>query len=84
MLWARWPANARAAGVSGRPRARISPIEGCSGARASSQNAAAADVELTEDDLRSLNQAVPRAGWAGDRTSFAAVGTSRRTGLADG
>ena len=26
------------------------------------QNAAAADVELTDDDLRSLDEAVPRAG----------------------
>ena len=47
------------------------------------QNAAAAGVELTEDGLRTLDEAVPRAGWAGDRTSFAAVGT-RRAGPPDG
>ena len=62
----------------------VVPIPGTRRLDRIEQNAAAADVELTEDDLRSLNQAVPRAGWAGDRTSFAAVGTSRRTGPADG
>ncbi|HEY2304434.1 MAG TPA: hypothetical protein VGI05_00990 [Streptosporangiaceae bacterium] len=38
-------------------------------------------MELTEDDLRRLEEAVPPGGlgWAGDRSSFAAVGTSRRT-----
>ena len=40
--------------------------------------------QLTEDDLRSLDEAVPRTGWAGDRRSFAAVGTSRRTGPVPG
>jgi hypothetical protein len=33
---------------------------------------------LSEADLRSLDDAVPRAAWAGDRRSFAAVATSRR------
>jgi aryl-alcohol dehydrogenase-like predicted oxidoreductase len=42
------------------------------------QNAAAADVVLSEADLRGLDDAVPRTSWAGDRRSFAAVGTSRR------
>lgn len=62
----------------------VVPIPGTRRLDRIEQNAAAADVELTEDDLRGLSQAVPRAGWAGDRTSFAAVGTSRRTGPADG
>jgi diketogulonate reductase-like aldo/keto reductase len=43
------------------------------------QNAAAASVELSEADLRGLADAVPRAAWAGDRRSFAAVATTRRT-----
>ena len=58
----------------------VVPIPGTRRLDRIEQNAAAAGVELTEDDLRGLSQAVPRAGWAGDRTSFAAVGTSRRTG----
>lgn len=46
------------------------------------QNVAAAGVELTEADLRGLDGAVPRAGWAGDRRSFAAAAISRRPGPA--
>jgi len=42
------------------------------------QNAAAACLVLSEADLRSLDDAVPRAAWAGDRRSFAAVATGRR------
>jgi aryl-alcohol dehydrogenase-like predicted oxidoreductase len=41
------------------------------------QNAAAADLRLTETDLRHIDQIVPRAGWAGDRTSFAVPATAR-------
>jgi aryl-alcohol dehydrogenase-like predicted oxidoreductase len=62
----------------------VVPIPGTRRLDRIEQNAAAADVELTEDDLRSLEEAVPRAGWAGDRSSFAAVGTSRRAGPAGG
>jgi diketogulonate reductase-like aldo/keto reductase len=62
----------------------VVPIPGTRRLDRMEQNAAAAGVELAEDDLRSLEEAVPRAGWAGDRSSFAAVSTSRRPGPADG
>jgi aryl-alcohol dehydrogenase-like predicted oxidoreductase len=62
----------------------VVPIPGTRRLDRIEQNAAAADVALTENGLRSLDEAVPRAGWAGDRSSFAAVGTSRRTGPASG
>ena len=62
----------------------VVPIPGTRRLDRIEQNAAAAGVELTENGLRSLDEAVPRAGWAGDRSSFAAVGTSRRTGTVSG
>jgi len=58
----------------------VVPIPGTRRLDRIEQNVAAADVELTEDDLRGLDDAVPRAGWAGDRRSFAAAATSRRPG----
>jgi aryl-alcohol dehydrogenase-like predicted oxidoreductase len=58
----------------------VVPIPGTRRLDRIEQNAAAAGVELSEADLRSLDDAVPRAAWAGDRRSFAAVATSRRTG----
>jgi aryl-alcohol dehydrogenase-like predicted oxidoreductase len=58
----------------------VVPIPGSRSAARIEQNAAAADAELSEADLRILDGAVPRDGFAGDRRSFAAVGTSRRSG----
>jgi aryl-alcohol dehydrogenase-like predicted oxidoreductase len=56
----------------------VVPIPGSRRLARIEQNAAAADVVLTGDDLRGIEQAVPRAAWAGDRRSFAAAGTTRR------
>jgi aryl-alcohol dehydrogenase-like predicted oxidoreductase len=58
----------------------VVPIPGTRRPDRIEQNAAAAAVGLSEADLRALDDAVPRDGWAGDRRSFAAVATSRRTG----
>jgi aryl-alcohol dehydrogenase-like predicted oxidoreductase len=41
------------------------------------ENAGAADVRLSEADLRRLEESVPRSAWAGDRTSFAEAVTTR-------
>jgi aryl-alcohol dehydrogenase-like predicted oxidoreductase len=60
----------------------VVPIPGTRRLDRIEQNAAAAGIELSEADLRSLGEAVPREAWAGDRRSFAAVGTSRRPGPA--
>src|SRR5215469_7693123 len=60
----------------------VVPIPGTRRLGRIGQNVAAAGVELTEADLRSLDDAVPRAGWAGDRRSYAAAATSRRPGPA--
>ena len=60
----------------------VVPIPGTRRLDRIEQNAAAAGVVLSEADLRSLDDAVPRESWAGDRRSFAAVATSRRTGQA--
>jgi aryl-alcohol dehydrogenase-like predicted oxidoreductase len=56
----------------------VVPIPGSRRLARIEQNAAAADVVLTADDLRGIERAVPRAAWAGDRRSFAAAGTTRR------
>ncbi len=58
----------------------VVPIPGTRRLDRIEQNAAAAGVELSEADLRRLDDAVPRAAWAGDRRSFAAAAISRRTG----
>lgn len=55
----------------------VVPIPGSRRADRIAQNAAAADVVLTDADLRRLEHNVPRAGWAGDRKSFAVPGTAR-------
>ncbi|MBO0817706.1 MAG: aldo/keto reductase [Actinobacteria bacterium] len=60
----------------------VVPIPGTRRLDRIEQNAATADVELSEAVLRGLDDAVPRAAWSGDRRSFAAVATSRRTGQA--
>jgi aryl-alcohol dehydrogenase-like predicted oxidoreductase len=41
------------------------------------QNAAAARLRLTESDLRYLDEVMPKAGWAGSRTSFSVPTTVR-------
>jgi aryl-alcohol dehydrogenase-like predicted oxidoreductase len=41
------------------------------------ENAAAADVGLSQADLQQLETIAPRAAWAGDRDAFAAHRTSR-------
>jgi len=56
----------------------VVPIPGTRRLDRIEQNAAAAGVVLSDADLRSLDDAVPRASWAGDRRPFAAVATSRR------
>jgi aryl-alcohol dehydrogenase-like predicted oxidoreductase len=43
------------------------------------ENAAAADLALTEADLRRLDEAIPRAAWAGARTSYAVPQSARAT-----
>lgn len=55
----------------------VVPIPGSRRAARIVENAAAAAVELTADDLAELEKIVPADGWAGDRQSFAAHGTSR-------
>jgi aryl-alcohol dehydrogenase-like predicted oxidoreductase len=55
----------------------IVPIPGSRRAGRVEENAAAAEVKLSEEDLRQLEQGVPRQGWAGDRNSFAVPGTQR-------
>ena len=45
----------------------VAPIPGTKRVRYVEENVAAADVELTEDDLRALEQAVPRDAVVGDR-----------------
>jgi aryl-alcohol dehydrogenase-like predicted oxidoreductase len=56
----------------------VVPIPGSRHLDRIEQNAAAAGVTLTEDDLRGIEHAAPRAAWAGDRRSFAAPATTRR------
>ncbi|MGC4749143.1 aldo/keto reductase [Micromonospora sp. DT201] len=55
----------------------VVPIPGTRSRARLAENAAAADVQLSEQDLAALDLAVPRESWQGDRTSFAAHGTTR-------
>ncbi|MBU3061120.1 aldo/keto reductase [Nocardia sp. NEAU-G5] len=55
----------------------VVPIPGSRRAQRIVENAAAAAADLTADDLAELEKIVPADGWAGDRQSFAAHGTSR-------
>jgi len=55
----------------------VVPIPGSRNAARVGENAAAADLELSADDLAALEGAAPRKAWQGDRTSFAAYGVSR-------
>jgi aryl-alcohol dehydrogenase-like predicted oxidoreductase len=55
----------------------VVPLPGTRRADRVRQNAAAADIRLTAVDLERLERTVPRAAWAGDRTSFAVPVTAR-------
>jgi aryl-alcohol dehydrogenase-like predicted oxidoreductase len=55
----------------------VVPIPGTRNADRLAENAAAADLVLTADELDRLETAVPRGAWAGDRNSFAAHGAAR-------
>ena len=57
----------------------VVPIPGSRHLDRVEQNAAAAGVLLSGADLRAIEAAVPRAAWAGDRASFAAPSTVRRS-----
>ena len=56
----------------------VVPIPGTRNPARVAENAAAAQVELTATDLADLAAIVPRAGWAGERRSFAVPVTARR------
>jgi aryl-alcohol dehydrogenase-like predicted oxidoreductase len=58
----------------------VVPIPGSRHADRIAENAAAAAVRLGPAGLRRLEEAVPRAAWSGDRTSFAAAVTAREPG----
>ncbi|SRR6266568_2284872 len=55
----------------------VVPLPGSRRADRVRQNAAAANLRLTTTDLERLERTVPRAGWAGNRTSFAVPVTTR-------
>ncbi|MFE3255731.1 aldo/keto reductase [Nocardia sp. NPDC059091] len=55
----------------------IMPIPGSRRAARILENAAAAAVELSAEDLAELDKLVPPEGWSGDRTSFAVPSTTR-------
>ena len=60
--------------------ADVVPMPGSRQAARVRENALAADVTLSEVDLRRMDEAAPTTGWAGARTSFSAAGTSRYRG----
>jgi len=55
----------------------VVPIPGTRRRARLEENAAAADIELSPQDLDQLQAIAPRTAWAGDRQSFAARGTTR-------
>jgi aryl-alcohol dehydrogenase-like predicted oxidoreductase len=55
----------------------VVPIPGSRHAARIAENASAAAIRLRPADLARLEAAAPRAGWAGDRRSFAAPATTR-------
>src|SRR4029077_988617 len=55
----------------------VIPIPGTKRRSRLAENVAAADLRLSDDDLRRLQEVAPRDGWAGDRSSFAAAVTER-------
>jgi aryl-alcohol dehydrogenase-like predicted oxidoreductase len=56
----------------------VVPIPGTRHADRIAENVAAADVRLGPDDLRRIEDLVPRSAWSGDRRSFAAPVTARQ------
>jgi aryl-alcohol dehydrogenase-like predicted oxidoreductase len=56
----------------------VVPIPGSRSPGRIAENAAAADVRLGPDDLRRIEDLVPRSAWSGDRSSFAAPVTARQ------
>jgi aryl-alcohol dehydrogenase-like predicted oxidoreductase len=56
----------------------VVPIPGSRSPGRIAENAAAADVRLGPDDLRRIEDLVPRSAWSGDRSSFAAPVTVRQ------
>lgn len=55
----------------------VVPLPGTRRPARATQNAAAANLKLSTEDLTRIEQAVPRSGWAGNRTSFAVPVTVR-------
>lgn len=55
----------------------VIPIPGTRRPDRIAENVAATDLELSDTDLRRLDDAVPRSSWAGDRHSFAVPATRR-------
>ncbi|MFJ9369622.1 aldo/keto reductase [Nocardia sp. NPDC101769] len=55
----------------------IMPIPGSRRSARILENAAAAAVELSAEDLAELDKLVPPGGWSGDRASFAVPSTTR-------
>ncbi len=55
----------------------VVPIPGSRRADRVAENAAAADIKLSDDDLERLNMTVPPSDWVGDRRSFAVPATAR-------
>ena len=55
----------------------VGPIPGTRRRERLEENARAAMLELSPDDLDRLQTVAPRTAWAGDRQSFAAHGTVR-------
>ena len=55
----------------------VVPIPGTRRLDRLAENVAAAQVRLGADDLRRLEEAVPRSAWSGDRRSFAVPVTTR-------
>jgi aryl-alcohol dehydrogenase-like predicted oxidoreductase len=56
----------------------VVPIPGTRHPERIAENVAAAEVELSADDLSRLEYTVPRSAWAGDRRSFAVPVTTRK------
>lgn len=56
----------------------VVPIPGTSRVERVLENAAAAEIRLSAADLARLEQAVPSAGWVGERRSFAVPNSTRR------
>jgi aryl-alcohol dehydrogenase-like predicted oxidoreductase len=57
----------------------VVPIPGTRREAQLAENVAAASLELGADDLRRLDDAVPRSAWAGDRLSFAVPVSERKS-----